>query len=104
MEPSSRGKGYYEFKPGDASGFLLIDFSALGIRDQIVIEVNSGDVTKLRIEYEGELKQGNTVRLLISAVDNSGNIVSFCNADSAIVTTEAGTVIRESNQLYLKYY
>ena len=103
MEPSSRGKGYYDFKPGDASGFVIMNFSALGIDNQIVIEINPGEITKLRIEYDGDAKQGSTVRLLISAVDNSGNIVSFCGANSAIVTTESGTVIRENDQLYLKF-
>ncbi len=103
MNPSSRGIGYYDFKPGDASGFVMMEYSGLGLSEQIVIEIKPGDVKKLRIEYEGELKQGNTVRLLISAVDDSGNIVSFCDANSAIVTSEIGSVIRENNQLYLKF-
>lgn len=103
MNPSSRGIGYYDFKPGDASGFVIMEYSGLNLLEQIVIEIKPGDVTKLRIEYEGELKQGNTVRLLISAVDDSENIVSFCDANSAIVTTEIGKIIRENNQLYLKF-
>ncbi|MED5272004.1 MAG: hypothetical protein VX613_03855 [Candidatus Thermoplasmatota archaeon] len=103
MNPSSRGIGYYDFKPGDASGFVMMEYSGLGLSELIVIEIKPGDVKKLRIEYEGELKQGNTVRLLISAVDDSGNIVSFCDANSAIVTSEIGSVIRENNQLYLKF-
>jgi len=103
MNPSSRGIGYYDFKPGDASGFVMMEYSGLGLSEQIVIEIKPGDVKKLRIEYEGELKQGNTVRLLISAVDDSENIVSFCDANSAIVTSEIGSVIRENNQIYLKF-
>ena len=103
MNPSSRGIGYYDFKPGDASGFVIMEYSGLNLLEQIVIEIKPGDITKLRIEYEGELKQGNTVRLLISAVDDSENIVSFCDANSAIVTTEIGKIIRENNQLYLKF-
>ena len=103
MTPSSTGIGYYEFKPGDASGFVIMDFSTLGMSEQIVIDVQPGEITKLRIDYEGELKQGNTVRLLISAVDDSGNFVSYCNANSAIVTSEIGKVIREDSQLYMKF-
>jgi len=103
MNPSSRGIGYYDFKPGDASGFVMMEFSGLDLSEQIVIEIKPGDVKKLRIEYEGEVKQGNTVRLLISAVDDSENIVSFCDANSAIVTSEIGKIIRENNQLYLKF-
>jgi len=103
MKPSSTGIGYYDFRPGDASGFVIMDFSALNMNEQIVIEVKPGDITKLRIEYEGELKQGKTVRILISAVDDSGNFVSFCNANSAIVTSEIGKLIREDSQLYFKF-
>ena len=80
-----------------------MDFSTLGMSEQIVIDVQPGEITKLRIDYEGELKQGNTVRLLISAVDDSGNFVSYCNANSAIVTSEIGKVIREDSQLYMKF-
>ena len=103
MNPSSTGIGYYEFRPGDASGFVIMDFSVLGMEEQIVIEVKPGDISKLRIEYEGELKQGKTVRLLISAVDDSGNFVSYCNANSAIVTSDIGKVIRDNSQLYFKF-
>ena len=103
MVPNSKGIGYYTFKPGDASGFVIMEYSGLDLSEQIVIEVKPGDIKKLRIEYEGEVKQGNTVRLLISAVDDSENIVSFCDANSAIVKSEIGSIIRENNQLYLKF-
>ena len=104
MDPSSRGIGFYDYKPGDAGGFVVMNYSALGLEDQIVIEVNPGEVAKLRIEYDGEIKQGSTVRLLISAVDNSGKIVSFCNGNTAIVSTDSGTIIRDEDQLYLKFH
>lgn len=99
--PSSSGTGYYEFQPIGVKGFVMVNVSAEGLLEQILIDVQAGAATKLGVEFDGELRIGNEVRLTIRALDESDNVVTTCDAASTVVMSPNGVISQRNGLLYL---